>query len=99
VFDKDLDRLLALLDPAVEWVSQSDAIEPGIRHGHQGVRDAFAATAMAWDEPTHTAEDFLNADDRVLVASVHSPTLGSLRGRMFRARSSAVAKREERQPF
>ena len=67
VFDKDLDRLLALLDPAVEWVSPSDAIEPGVRHGHQGVKGAFAATAMAWDEPTHTAEDFLDADDRVLV--------------------------------
>jgi ketosteroid isomerase-like protein len=67
VFDTDLDRLLALLDPAVEWISSSDAIEPGVRHGHQGVRDAFAATAMAWDEPTHTAEDFLDANDRVLV--------------------------------
>jgi ketosteroid isomerase-like protein len=67
VFDRDLDRLLALLDPAVEWISPRDAIEPGVHHGHQGVRDAFAATAMAWDEPTHTAEDFLDADDRVLV--------------------------------
>src|SRR2546428_11270066 len=65
VFDKDLDRLLALLDPTVEWISPSDAIEPGVREGHQGVRDAFAATAMAWDEPTHTPEDFLDADDRV----------------------------------
>ena len=67
VFDKDLDRLLALLDRAVEWVSPSDAIEPGVRHGHQGVRDAFAATAMAWDRPTHTPEDFIDAHDNVLV--------------------------------
>jgi ketosteroid isomerase-like protein len=67
VFDKDLDRLLALLAPGVEWISPSDALEPGVRHGHQGVRDAFAATAMAWEEPSHTAEDFLAADDRVLV--------------------------------
>ena len=67
VFDKDLDGLLVMLDPAVEWVSPSDAIEPGGRHGHQGVRDAFAATAMAWDEATHAAEDFLDADNRVLV--------------------------------
>ena len=67
VVDTDLDRLLALLDPAVEWISPSDAIEPGVRHGHQGVRDAFAATAMAWDDATHAAEDFLGADNRVLV--------------------------------
>jgi ketosteroid isomerase-like protein len=37
VFDNDLDRLLVLLDPAVEWISPSDAIEPGVRYGHLGV--------------------------------------------------------------
>ena len=67
VFDTDLERLLTLLDPTVEWISPSDAIEPGTRHGHQGVRDTFAATAMAWDQPTHTAEDFFDAGDKVLV--------------------------------
>jgi ketosteroid isomerase-like protein len=66
-FDEDLDRLLALVDPDVEWVSPRDAIEPGVLRGHAGVRKAFAATAMAWDEPTHTAEDFVDADDHVLV--------------------------------
>ena len=54
VFDSDLDALLRLLDAEIEWVSPSDSIEPGSRHGHKGVRDAFAATAMAWDLPTHT---------------------------------------------
>jgi ketosteroid isomerase-like protein len=72
VFDEDLDRLLALLDPAVEWVSPSDAIEPGVLRGHEGVRKAFAATAMAWDRPTHTAEDFLDAGDHVLVTVTFS---------------------------
>ncbi len=67
VFDTDLDTLLRLLDPAIEWISPSDAIEPGLRSGHKGVRDAFAATAMAWDEPTHTPEDFIDAHDKVLV--------------------------------
>ena len=67
VFDADLDALLRLLDPGVEWISPSDAIEPGIRQGYQGVRDAFAATAMAWDQPMHTPEDFTDADDKVLV--------------------------------
>ena len=66
-FDTDLDELLRLLDPAVEWVSPSDSIEPGRRRGHSGVRDAFAATAMAWDNPTHTPQDFTDANDKVLV--------------------------------
>jgi ketosteroid isomerase-like protein len=67
VFDTDLDALLELLDPAIEWISPSDAIEPGVRRGHKGVRNAFAATAMAWEETTHTPEDFIDANDKVLV--------------------------------
>jgi ketosteroid isomerase-like protein len=66
VFDSDLDALVGMLDPAIEWVSPSDAMEPGIRIGHGGVRDAFAATGMAWDQPTHTPEDLLDARDMVL---------------------------------
>jgi ketosteroid isomerase-like protein len=65
-FDTDLARLLQMLDPAIEWVSPHDALEPGPRHGHQGVRDAFAATAMAWDRPTHTLEELVDANDKVL---------------------------------
>jgi uncharacterized protein len=67
VFDEDLDQLLDLLDPDVEWVSPKDAIEPGVLRGHEGVRKAFAATAMAWDRPTHTPEEFIDAGARVLV--------------------------------
>jgi ketosteroid isomerase-like protein len=67
VFDTDLDALLRLLDPAIEWVSPRDAIEPGVRRGHEGVRDAFAATAMAWEQPRHIAQDFMDAEDKVLV--------------------------------
>ena len=66
-FDTDLDVLLQLLDPDVEWVSPDDSIEPGRRRGHRGVRDAFSATAMAWDHPTHTPVEFTDAGDKVLV--------------------------------
>ncbi len=67
VFDGDLDALLALLDPTIEWISPSDAIEPGPRHGHDGVRAAFAATESAWERPTHVAEDFVDTGDSVFV--------------------------------
>jgi ketosteroid isomerase-like protein len=68
VFDTDLDELLRLLDPAIEWISPGDAIEPGAKRGHAGVRSAFAATAMAWDRPTHRPYQVTDAGDRVLVA-------------------------------
>lgn len=65
-FDADLDALLPLLDPEIEWVSPADAIEPGVRRGHDGVRAAYAATGMAWENATHTADELVEADDRVL---------------------------------
>ncbi len=67
VFDSDLEALLSLLDPEIEWVSPRDAIEPGPRHGHEGVRNAYAATAAAWERPTHTPEEFIDVGDKVLV--------------------------------
>lgn len=67
VFDADLDALMLYLDPAIEWVSPHDAIEPGARHGHAGVRNAFAATAMAWEHARHAVEDIGDSDDKVLV--------------------------------
>jgi ketosteroid isomerase-like protein len=67
VFDDDLESLLLLLDPAIEWVSPGDSIEPGVRHGHDGVREAFGATAMAWEGPMHTVEELVDTDDQVLV--------------------------------
>ena len=71
VFDSDLEALLKLLDPSVEWVSPSDALEPGTRRGLDGVRDAFAATAMAWDDPRHSPQDFYAADDQRILVTVN----------------------------
>jgi ketosteroid isomerase-like protein len=68
VFDTDLGALLELLDPEIEWVSPSDSIEPGVRSRHEGVKDAYAATAAAWEGPTHTPYEFVDAGDKVLVA-------------------------------
>jgi ketosteroid isomerase-like protein len=66
-FDTDIDGLLDTLDPSIEWVSPADAIEPGTRRGHAGVRAAFAATAMAWEDATHTPDEYLETDERVMV--------------------------------
>jgi ketosteroid isomerase-like protein len=71
VFDTNLDALLSLLDPGIEWVSPADALEPGTRLGHAGVREAFAATAMAWEEPTHVATDFYAPDDDKVLVTVN----------------------------
>lgn len=76
VFDSDLDALLLLLDPGIDWVSPSEALEPGTRHGHDGVREAFAATSMAWEDPTHVATDYYAADDEKVLVTVNFRGLG-----------------------
>jgi len=35
---RDLEGLLALTDPDVEWVNAPNAVEPGTRHGWDGLR-------------------------------------------------------------
>jgi ketosteroid isomerase-like protein len=71
VFDTDLDGLLLMVDPSIEWVSPSDALEPGTRRGHEGVREAFAATSMAWEDPRHVATDFYAPDDDKVLVTVN----------------------------
>jgi uncharacterized protein len=66
VFDSDLGALLGMCATDIEWVSPHDAIEPGTRFGHSGVRDAYEATAMAWSDPTHVAEELRDAGEKVL---------------------------------
>lgn len=68
VFDSDLDALLSMCSTDIEWVSPQDAIEPGARFGHAGVRDAYEATAMAWERPTHVADELRDAGDKVLAS-------------------------------
>jgi ketosteroid isomerase-like protein len=34
---RDLEGMLALADPEVEYVNAPDALEPGTRHGHDGL--------------------------------------------------------------
>ncbi len=67
VFDSDLEALLALVAPDIAWVSPEDAIEPGARFGHDGVRAAFAATAAAWESTSHTPEEFEEVAGHALV--------------------------------
>jgi ketosteroid isomerase-like protein len=71
VFDTDLEALLALCDEEVDWVSPDDAIEPGVRHGHEGVRNAYASTDAAFLDPVHKIlADPIDAGVSVLVPIV-----------------------------
>lgn len=67
-----------LMDPAVEWVNPSYAVEPGTRRGY----DEFAAAAQAfssvWGEYRVSSAKFHETGDRVVVtARVNTRSLGN----------------------
>jgi ketosteroid isomerase-like protein len=67
VLDSDLAGLLELCDPDVRFINPDDAIEPGVRHGHDGVRKWFATLHESYEWRGHPPERMVALDDRVIV--------------------------------
>ncbi len=64
----DLDRLMELLDPAVEFRNPDYAMESGIRHGHDGFRKAMEATNEVLEDVRFDIEQVVEAGDLIVVA-------------------------------
>jgi ketosteroid isomerase-like protein len=75
---RDLDRLLALTDPEVEWQSALAAlIEGGVYRGHEGIR-RYVADLETWELLITEVDDMLLFEDMVvLVARLHYRGKGS----------------------
>jgi ketosteroid isomerase-like protein len=72
------DVVPELMDPDIEWVNPSYAVEPGTRHGYAG----FAAAARSFTSVYHESRvkdaTFYDAGDRIAVkASMASRSVGS----------------------
>ena len=66
----DIDAVMDLLDPEIEWQEPDVGISPvrGTHHGPQAVaNDVFGSVPEHWDEFQAVAEEFLDAGDRVVV--------------------------------
>ncbi len=64
----DVDALLSLYDPAVEFLPLTGTqVESGGYRGHQGVRDYFAEVGEVWDELRPYAERMQTVGDLVVV--------------------------------
>lgn len=64
----DLDALLELYDPEVEFLPLTGTrVESGGYIGHQGVRDYFAEAAEIWELMQPHADDVRTVGDHVLV--------------------------------
>jgi ketosteroid isomerase-like protein len=68
IAEADLDALLRLYDPAVEFLPLTGTrVESGGYRGHQGVRDHFAEVEEIWDELRPYAIQVRTAGDQVVV--------------------------------
>ncbi len=64
------EEVLAVLDPEFEFVNPDYAVDPGIRHGHDGFRQALANLDASFAEQHHQLEDFVDLGERILVHAV-----------------------------
>jgi ketosteroid isomerase-like protein len=64
----DLDTIAALADQDVVFVNPAYALEPGTRHGPEGLRAGLGAMLDVFEDLRFTYERVLELGDRVLVA-------------------------------
>ena len=70
----DVEAIVALAHPDVEFVNPDSALEPGTRHGLDGLRVGMTAMLEAFEDLHFDYERIVDMDDRVVA-------LGTFRGR------------------
>jgi ketosteroid isomerase-like protein len=95
--DRDLDRVLALADPGVEFwaVTGERAGRTGPYRGHAGLREYFRDIGEVWEELRLTPREFRAAGDLILVtgkvsASSRARTVTGSTGWIWRVRDGKV---------
>ena len=80
--DRDLEAMRALADPEVEYVNSPTAVEPGTRHGHDGVA---VVLQTQWEMLTDARQEIERTYDRgeeVIVLSMLSRQMPGSEGRI-----------------
>ena len=68
----DLDAIVAISHPEVEFVNPPTAVEPGTRHGHDGLRVGLGGMLEAFEDVQIEPHRIIDLDDRVVVTGVFS---------------------------
>jgi ketosteroid isomerase-like protein len=67
-FDKrDIEAMIACLDPSVEYYPLLSAIGMNVYHGHDGVRRWFSQLDDAWEELRAEAEAYFDLGEQTLL--------------------------------
>jgi ketosteroid isomerase-like protein len=94
---RDVEGMLPVCDPELEFISLIGAVEGRSSHGHEGMRMFVADLSQAWDVWQPVAEHFESAGDAVLaIGQTHLRGKGSgveieiSWGQVFRFRNGKV---------
>jgi ketosteroid isomerase-like protein len=63
----DFERLFVLFDPEIELDVSRRHIDPGIFHGHEGIREFRDAQRDVWSDQRIEPEEYIDAGDAIVV--------------------------------
>ena len=73
----DIDAVLAVMDPEIEWDASDALAHTGHYHGHAGVREYIESLSGAWEVYNLNAEQFSESND-----GAHVRVLGTVSGKL-----------------
>jgi ketosteroid isomerase-like protein len=73
----DIDAVLRVMDPEIEWDATDALAHTGVYHGHAGVTEYIQSLSSAWDEYHLNPEHFSESGD-----GAHVMVLGGVTGRL-----------------
>jgi uncharacterized protein len=74
---RDMEAILSVMDPDIEWDATDALAHTGLYHGHQGVTEYIESLAGVWEEFHLYPEQFTESAD-----GAHVMVLGSVQGRL-----------------
>jgi ketosteroid isomerase-like protein len=74
---RDMDAVVSVMDPDIEWDASDALAHTGVYHGHEGVTEYIEHLSDAWQEFDLRPEQFTESGD-----GAHVMVLGSVRGRL-----------------
>ena len=74
---RDIDAVLSVMDPDIEWDATDALAHTGIYQGHEGVTEYIGSLSSAWEEFHLNPEQFTESGNQE-----HVMVLGNVKGRL-----------------
>jgi ketosteroid isomerase-like protein len=74
---RDMEAVLSVMDPEIEWDATDALAHTGMYHGYEGVTEYIVGLAGVWEEFDLNPEQFTESGD-----ATHVMVLGNVKGRL-----------------